>query len=217
MAEAKRAAGDKERTGPQPATAQLARAASLLDELDIHLIPGFSVKGAVSSTTSVPEHIELDPTRVLEGTVSPTCTTCLGLRSAFPRPCFQATGGDFRRVPVAIAMDEPQRSKLRAPGQLASPGRSGSTFRRSRPRSVTLGKGESARTLRAPFARSSMIRSSISARCAGDLWSLMSVKGSSWSCTTRPIMCSRSAVVTLPVSCSSTSSPTRAHGSVSCP
>jgi dihydrofolate reductase len=54
MSEAKRAAGDKNVLVHGSGTAQLALAAGILDELEIHLIRCSSAKGAVSSTTSVP-------------------------------------------------------------------------------------------------------------------------------------------------------------------
>jgi dihydrofolate reductase len=62
MSEAKRAAGEENVLVHGAGTAQLALAAGVLDELEIHLIP----VRAVSSTTS-PEHIELERTWILEG------------------------------------------------------------------------------------------------------------------------------------------------------
>jgi dihydrofolate reductase len=64
MTEAKRAAGDKDVLVHGAATAQLALAAGVLDELEIHLVPvllggGRPLFGA--------EHVELELSRVLEG------------------------------------------------------------------------------------------------------------------------------------------------------
>jgi dihydrofolate reductase len=54
MTNAKRAAGDKDVLVRGAGTAQLALAAGVLDELEIHLIRCSSAKGAVCSTTSTP-------------------------------------------------------------------------------------------------------------------------------------------------------------------
>ena len=67
MTEAKRAAGDKNVLVHGAATAQLALAAGLLDELEIHLIPVLLGQGRRLFDEPRPEHIELEHTRVLEG------------------------------------------------------------------------------------------------------------------------------------------------------
>ena len=67
MTEAKRAAGDKNVLVHGAATAQLALAAGLLDELEIHLIPVLLGQGRRLFDERDPEHIELERTRVLEG------------------------------------------------------------------------------------------------------------------------------------------------------
>jgi dihydrofolate reductase len=67
MAEAKRAAGDKNVLVHGAATAQLALAAGVLDELEIHLIPVILGEGRRLFENLGPEHIELECTRVLEG------------------------------------------------------------------------------------------------------------------------------------------------------
>ena len=67
MTEAKRAAGDRNVLVHGAATAQLALAAGLLDELEIHLIPVLLGQGRRLFDHLGPEHIELERTRVLEG------------------------------------------------------------------------------------------------------------------------------------------------------
>ena len=67
MTEAKRAAGDKNVLVHGAATAQLALAAGILDELEIHLIPVLLGQGRRLFDHLGPEHIELERTRVLEG------------------------------------------------------------------------------------------------------------------------------------------------------
>jgi dihydrofolate reductase len=67
MTEAKRAAGDKNVLVHGAATAQLALAAGLLDELEIHLVPVLLGQGRRLFDNLAPEHIELERTRVLEG------------------------------------------------------------------------------------------------------------------------------------------------------
>ena len=67
MAEAKRAAGDKNVLVHGAATAQLALAAGVLDELEIHLIPMLLGQGRRLFENLDPEHIELERTRILEG------------------------------------------------------------------------------------------------------------------------------------------------------
>jgi dihydrofolate reductase len=67
MTEAKRAAGDKNVLVHGAATAQLALAAGLLDEVEIHLIPVLLGQGRRLFDNLAPEHIELQRTRILEG------------------------------------------------------------------------------------------------------------------------------------------------------
>jgi len=67
MAEAKRAAGDKNVLVHGAGTAQLALAAGVLDELEIHLIPVLLGQGRRLFDNLSPEHIELERTRVFEG------------------------------------------------------------------------------------------------------------------------------------------------------
>jgi dihydrofolate reductase len=67
MAEAKRAAGDKNVLVHGAGTAQLSLAAGVLDELEIHLIPVLLGQGRRLFDNLRPEHIELERTRILEG------------------------------------------------------------------------------------------------------------------------------------------------------
>ena len=67
MAEAKRAAGDKNVLVHGAATAQLALAAGVLDELEIHLVPVLFGQGRRLFDNLDPEQIELERTRILEG------------------------------------------------------------------------------------------------------------------------------------------------------
>jgi dihydrofolate reductase len=67
MTEAKRAAGDKNVMVQGAATAQLALAAGLLDELEIHLIPVLFGQGRRLFDNLDPNQIELERTRILEG------------------------------------------------------------------------------------------------------------------------------------------------------
>ena len=67
MTEAKRAAGDKDVLVHGAGTAQLALAAGVLDEIEIHLIPVLLGQGRRLFEGLAPEHIELERTRVLEG------------------------------------------------------------------------------------------------------------------------------------------------------
>jgi dihydrofolate reductase len=67
MSEAKRAAGDRNVLVHGAATAQLALAAGLLDELEIHLVPVLLGQGRRLFDNLRPEHIELERTRILEG------------------------------------------------------------------------------------------------------------------------------------------------------
>jgi dihydrofolate reductase len=67
MSEAKRAAGERNVLVHGAGTAQLALAAGVLDELEIHLVPVLLGQGRRLFENLAPEHIELERTRVLEG------------------------------------------------------------------------------------------------------------------------------------------------------
>jgi dihydrofolate reductase len=67
MAEAKRAAGDKDVLVHGAGTAQLALASGVLDELEIHLVPVLLGQGRRLFDNLSAEHIELERTRILEG------------------------------------------------------------------------------------------------------------------------------------------------------
>ncbi len=67
MTEAKRAAGEKNVLVHGAATAQLALAAGLLDELELHVIPVLLGQGRRLFDDLGPEHIELQRTRIIEG------------------------------------------------------------------------------------------------------------------------------------------------------
>jgi len=67
MSEAKQAAGGKDVLVHGAGTAQLALAAGVLDELEIHLVPVLLGQGRRLFDNLAPEHIELERTRVLEG------------------------------------------------------------------------------------------------------------------------------------------------------
>ena len=67
MTRAKEAAGDKNVLVHGAGTAQLALAAGVLDELEIHLIPVLLGQGRRLFDNLRPEHIELERTRTLEG------------------------------------------------------------------------------------------------------------------------------------------------------
>jgi dihydrofolate reductase len=67
MTEAKRAAGDKNVLVHGAATAQLALAAGLLDELEIHLVPVLFGQGRRLFDNLAPGQIQLERTRVLAG------------------------------------------------------------------------------------------------------------------------------------------------------
>jgi dihydrofolate reductase len=67
MSEAKQAAGDKNVLVHGAGTAQLALAAGVLDELEIHVIPVLLGQGRRLFDNLSPEHIELERTRILEG------------------------------------------------------------------------------------------------------------------------------------------------------
>jgi dihydrofolate reductase len=67
MSAAKRAAGDKNVLVHGAGTAQLALAAGVLDELEIHLVPVLLGQGRRLFEGLSPQHVELERTRVLEG------------------------------------------------------------------------------------------------------------------------------------------------------
>jgi dihydrofolate reductase len=67
MSEAKRAAGDRNVLVHGAGTAQLALAAGVLDELEIHLIPVLFGQGRRLFEGLAAEQIELQRTRILEG------------------------------------------------------------------------------------------------------------------------------------------------------
>ena len=67
MTQAKQAAADKNVLVHGAGTAQLALAAGVLDELEIHLIPVLLGQGRRLFDNLGPEHIELERTRTLEG------------------------------------------------------------------------------------------------------------------------------------------------------
>ena len=67
MAQAKLAAGDKNVLVHGAGTAQLALAAGVLDELEIHLISVLLGQGRRLFNHLGPEHIELEGTRIIEG------------------------------------------------------------------------------------------------------------------------------------------------------
>jgi dihydrofolate reductase len=67
MTQAKDAAGDRNVLVQGAGTAQLALAAGVLDELEIHLIPVLLGQGRRLFDNLSPEHIELERTRILEG------------------------------------------------------------------------------------------------------------------------------------------------------
>jgi dihydrofolate reductase len=67
MTQAKQAAGDKNVLVHGAGTAQLALAAGVLDELELHLIPVLFGQGRRLFEGLAPEQIELQRTRILEG------------------------------------------------------------------------------------------------------------------------------------------------------
>jgi dihydrofolate reductase len=67
ITEARQAAGDKNVLVHGAGTAQLALAAGVLDELEIHLIPVLLGQGRRLFDRLGPEHIDLERTRILEG------------------------------------------------------------------------------------------------------------------------------------------------------
>jgi dihydrofolate reductase len=67
MTQAKEAAGDKKVLVHGAATAQLALAAGLLDELELHVVPVLFGQGRRLFDNLAAEQIELERTRVLEG------------------------------------------------------------------------------------------------------------------------------------------------------
>jgi dihydrofolate reductase len=67
MTEAKQAAGEKNVLVHGAGTAQLALAAGVLDEMEIHLVPVLLGQGRRLFDNLDPEHIELERIRILEG------------------------------------------------------------------------------------------------------------------------------------------------------
>jgi len=67
MTQAKEAAGSKNVLVHGAGTAQLALAAGVLDELELHVIPVLFGQGRRLFEGLAPEQIELERTRVLEG------------------------------------------------------------------------------------------------------------------------------------------------------
>jgi dihydrofolate reductase len=67
MSEARRAAGERNVLVHGAGTAQLALAAGVLDELELHLVPVLLGQGRRLFDNLGPEHIELERTRLLEG------------------------------------------------------------------------------------------------------------------------------------------------------
>jgi dihydrofolate reductase len=67
MTQAKDAAGDRNVLVHGAGTAQLALAAGVLDEIEIHLVPVLLGEGRRLFDASGPEHISLERTRTLEG------------------------------------------------------------------------------------------------------------------------------------------------------
>jgi dihydrofolate reductase len=67
VTEAKRAAGARNVLVHGAGTAQLALAAGVLDELEIHLVPVLLGQGRPLFDDLAPDHIELERTRILEG------------------------------------------------------------------------------------------------------------------------------------------------------
>jgi dihydrofolate reductase len=67
MAQAKEAAGDENVLVHGAGVARLALAAGVLDELELHVIPVLFGQGRRLFEGLAPEHIELQPTRILEG------------------------------------------------------------------------------------------------------------------------------------------------------
>jgi dihydrofolate reductase len=67
MSEAKDAAGNKNVLVHGAATAQLALAAGVLDELELHVVPVLFGQGRRLFEDMAPEQIELERTRILEG------------------------------------------------------------------------------------------------------------------------------------------------------
>ena len=67
MSEAKKTAGDKNVLVHGAGVAQLALAAGVLDEIEIHLVPVLLGQGRRLFENLSPDHIELERTRILEG------------------------------------------------------------------------------------------------------------------------------------------------------
>jgi dihydrofolate reductase len=67
MTKAKEAAGGKDVLVHGAGTAQLALAAGVLDELELHVVPVLLGQGRRLFENLAPEHVELERTRILEG------------------------------------------------------------------------------------------------------------------------------------------------------
>jgi dihydrofolate reductase len=76
MTRAKQAAGDKNVLVHGAGTAQLALAAGVLDELELHLVPVLLGQGRQLFDNLSPEHVELERTRILEGESGVTHMHC---------------------------------------------------------------------------------------------------------------------------------------------
>ena len=112
MSEAKRAAGDKNVLVHGAAVAQLALAAGVLDELEIHVVPVLFGQGRRLFDNLDPEQIELERTRILEGG---RCHP-----HALPRPALNAGQASClnharRSIWPACAQDSSCRSSIRSP------------------------------------------------------------------------------------------------------
>jgi dihydrofolate reductase len=91
MTQVKEAAGEKNVLVHGAAIAQLALAAGLLDELELHVVPVLFGQGRHLFEGLAPEQIELERTRILEGEggVTPTCITGSSAEVSVtaPSPC----------------------------------------------------------------------------------------------------------------------------------
>ena len=91
MSRAKQAAGDKDVLVHGAAVAQLALAAGVLDELQLHVVPLLLGRGRRLFDNLATEHIELERTRVLEGEGGVThlryrVARCSEVQRQTPRP-----------------------------------------------------------------------------------------------------------------------------------
>jgi len=111
--------GRQERGGPRRRTAQLAFAAGVLDEIELHVIPVLFGQGRRLSEGLAPEQIELERTRILEGEngVTHMHYRVRRWRSVFPVFSFQANGGVSGAYP---SLSPRGVAKRRATGARAS-------------------------------------------------------------------------------------------------